>query len=72
MNHPRLAAAIVTLAAVLLLTPSAVEAAVVVLKNGDRISGLIVKMQEKKLEIDPDYSSVNMVIDWEDVRSIIS
>ncbi len=52
--------------------PVSVQAAVVVLKNGDRITGLIVKMQDKKLEIDPEYSSTNITIDWEDVRSITS
>lgn len=47
-------------------------AAVVILKNGDRLTGRIVKMQERKLELDPDYSSVNMVINWDEVLSITS
>lgn len=59
-----------TLALALLLSPSVVDAAVVVLKNGDRITGLVVKMQDRKLEIDVAYSSVNVTIDWEDVHSI--
>ena len=61
---------IVFVAVLLALMPCAVNAAVVVLKNGDRITGLAVKMQDKKLEIDPEYSSTNITIDWEDVRSI--
>lgn len=60
------------LTTVLTTIPFPVQAAVVVLKNGDRITGLIVKMQDKKLEIDPEYSSTNITIDWEDVRSITS
>jgi len=58
------------LAGVLLLLPWSVEAAVIVLKNGDRITGLVVKMQDKELEIDPDYASENIKIDWDDVQSI--
>lgn len=50
--------------------PPSVQAHLVVLKNGDRISGLVVKMQDKKLEIDPEYSATNIIIDWDDVRSI--
>lgn len=61
---------LVTLALAILLSPSVVDAAVVVLKNGDRITGLVVKMEDRKLEIDPDYSSDNITIDWEDVHSI--
>jgi putative salt-induced outer membrane protein YdiY len=60
------------MAALLALTVCAAEAAVVVLKNGDKITGLIVKMQDKKLEIDPEYSSTNIIIDWDDVQSINS
>jgi putative salt-induced outer membrane protein YdiY len=54
----------------LALIPYEADAHLVVLKNGDRISGLVVKMQDKKLEIDPEYSSTNIIIDWDDVRSI--
>jgi putative salt-induced outer membrane protein YdiY len=69
---------IFTVATTLLLLSCAAEAAGatlnnddhITLKNGDRISGLVVKMQNKKLEVDPDYSAVNIIIDWEDVRSI--
>ena len=61
---------IVVFALTLVLAPCTAVAAVVTLKNGDRITGLIVKMQDKKLEVDPDYSSTNLQIDWEDVRSI--
>lgn len=61
---------LVALTALLLLmssTPSDVD--VVVLKNGDRITGMIVKMEKNSLEIDPDYSGV-MSIDWDAVRSV--
>ena len=68
--HWRAAIRIVIVAVLLALMPCAADAAVVVLKNGDRITGLVVKMQDKKLEIDPEYSSNNMTIDWEDVQSI--
>jgi putative salt-induced outer membrane protein YdiY len=53
----------------LLLCPDAAEADVVVLKNGDRVTGRIIKMQEKRLEIDPGYADI-MKIKWEDIRSI--
>ena len=55
-----------------LFTFGAADAAVVILTNGDRITGKIIKMQDKKLEIDPDQSSDNLTIDWEDVKSITS
>lgn len=55
-----------------LFTFGAADAAVVVLTNGDRITGKIIKMQDKKLEIDPDQSSDNLTIDWDDVKSITS
>ena len=38
--------------------PLPVHAAVVVLKNGDRISGLIVKMKYKRLKIDPSFLDI--------------
>ena len=60
----------VIMAVILALMPCVANAGVVVLKNGDRISGLIVKMQDKKLEIDPEYSSANITIDWDDVQSL--
>lgn len=63
---------IIVMAVLLLLLPCAADAAVVELKNGDRISGRIVKMQDRTLEIDIDYSSDNVNIDWEDVKSITS
>jgi putative salt-induced outer membrane protein YdiY len=55
----------------LMSTPFSVHAAVVVLKNGDRITGRIVKMENKRLEIDPPYSDI-VKIKWEDVQSITS
>jgi len=54
-----------------LVNPSAAEADVVVLKNGDRITGQIIKMEFKRLEIEPPYSDI-VKIKWEDVQSITS
>jgi putative salt-induced outer membrane protein YdiY len=51
--------------------PLSVQAAVVVLKNGDRITGRIVKMEKERLEIDPQFSDI-IKIKWEDVLSIRS
>jgi putative salt-induced outer membrane protein YdiY len=51
--------------------PLSVQAAVVVLKNGDRITGRIVKMEKERLEIDPPFSDI-IKIKWEDVLSIRS
>ncbi|MEI8016447.1 MAG: hypothetical protein WCH20_16630 [Nitrospira sp.] len=63
--------AICLLITFLLTIPFSVQAAVVVLKNGDRITGRIVKMQDKRLEIDPPFSDI-IKIKWEDVQSITS
>ena len=60
----------VVMAVLLALISSAANAAVVVLKNGDRITGRIVKMEDRKLEIDSDVSSDIVTIKWEQVRSI--
>lgn len=57
--------------AFLIAVPFPIQAAVVVLKNGDRITGRIVKMENKRLEIDPSFSDV-IKIKWEDVQSITS
>src|SRR5207344_710225 len=55
----------------LMTIPFAAQAAVVVLKNGDRITGRIVKMENKRLEIDiPSAGIIKMK--WEDVQSITS
>lgn len=51
--------------------PLSVQAAVVLLKNGDRITGRIVKMEKQRLEIDPQFSDI-IKIKWEDVQSITS
>ena len=51
--------------------PFPVQAAVVVLKNGDRITGRIVKMESKRLEIDVPFSDI-IKIKWEDIQSITS
>jgi putative salt-induced outer membrane protein YdiY len=66
-----LCAGIAALTMLLLLSPYAAEADVVVLKNGDRVTGRIIKMQDKRLEIDPGYADI-MKIKWEDIRSITS
>jgi putative salt-induced outer membrane protein YdiY len=66
----RAAIGIVVTLLLMALIPCAADAYRVVLKNGDRITGLVVKMQDKKLEIDPEYSSTNITIDWDDVQSI--
>jgi len=55
--------------AFLLTIPSPVHAAVVVLKNGDRITGRIVKMENKRLEIDIPSAGI-IKIKWEDVQSV--
>ena len=55
----------------LLLSPCATQAAVVLLKNGDRITGRIVKMDHERLEIDPEFSDI-IKIKWDDVQSITS
>ncbi len=51
--------------------PLPVQAAVVVLKNGDRITGRIVKMEKLWLEIDPPFSDI-IKIKWEGIQSITS
>ena len=56
---------------VLTAIPLPVQAAVVLLKNGDRITGRIVKMEKQRLEIDPEFSDI-IKIKWEDVQSITS
>ena len=55
----------------LMTIPLSVQAAVVVLKNGDRITGRIVKMERQRLEIDVSFSDI-IKIKWEDVQSITS
>ena len=41
------------------------------LKSGDRFTGSIFKMENKRLEIEPPYSDI-VKIKWEDVRSSTS
>jgi len=53
----------------LLTIPSPAQAAVIVLKNGDRITGRIVKMENKRLEIDLPSAGI-IKIRWEDVQSV--
>jgi putative salt-induced outer membrane protein YdiY len=64
-------AVIATFTMLLIVSPYIAEADVVVLKNGDRVTGRIIKMENKRLEIDPGYADI-MKIKWEDVRSITS
>jgi len=56
---------------VLTAIPLSVHAAVVVLKNGDRITGRIVKMERERLEIDVLFADI-IKIKWDDVQSITS
>jgi len=55
----------------LMTIPFSVQAAVVILKNGDQITGRIVKMEKQRLEIDPPFSDI-IKIKWDDVQSITS
>src|SRR5574342_721557 len=64
-------AVIATFTMLLIVSPYIAEADVVVLKNGDRVTGRIIKMENKRLEIDPGYADI-MKIKWEDIRSITS
>jgi Putative salt-induced outer membrane protein len=59
------------LSTILTTMPFSVQAAVVVLKNGDRITGRIIKMQDKRLEVDVSFADI-IRIKWEDVQSITS
>ena len=49
--------------------PLPVQAAVVVLKNGDRITGRVIKMQDKRLEIDTPSAGI-IKIKWEEILSL--
>jgi putative salt-induced outer membrane protein YdiY len=49
--------------------PLPVHAAVVVLKNGDRITGRVIKMQDKRLEIDTPTAGI-IKIKWEEIESL--
>lgn len=56
----------------LLCGPGAVSAAdVILLKNGDRVSGKIIAMEDTVLTIDTDYADV-IKIDWDDVKGLTS
>lgn len=56
---------------ILLVNPSAADADVVVLKNGDRITGRIIKMENERLHIEPPYADI-VKIKWDDVQSLTS
>jgi hypothetical protein len=52
--------------------PVEVSAAdVILLKNGDRVSGDIITMEDTVLKVDTDYADV-IYIDWEDVAGLTS
>ncbi len=56
----------------LLAVPAASHAAdVVFLKNGDRVSGEILTMEDSVLQVDTDYADL-VRIDWEDVAGLTS
>jgi putative salt-induced outer membrane protein YdiY len=57
------------LIAFLMAIPLPVQAAVVVLKNGDRITGRVIKMQDKRLEIDTPSAGI-IKIKWEEIVSL--
>jgi len=71
IEYARLTARILAMTVLLLLTPCATQAAVVLLKNGDRITGQIVKMENKRLEVDVSFADI-IKIKWQDVQSITS
>jgi len=55
-----------------LIDPSPVSAAdVILLKNGDRVSGEIITMEDTVLTVDTDYADV-INIDWDDVNGLTS
>jgi putative salt-induced outer membrane protein YdiY len=70
-HFPKAFLAVCTLITCLAALPLPVQADVVVLKNGDRITGKIVKMQDKRLEIDVSFADI-IKIKWEDIRNITS
>ncbi len=55
----------------LVLSPLTAVAGVVELKNGDRVSGDIIKLEDEQLEVKTDFAS-RIYIDWEDIKSITS
>ena len=57
------------LTTVLTAIPFVVQATVVALKNGDRMTGRIVKMENKRLKIDLPSAGI-IKIRWEDVQSV--
>jgi len=61
-----------SIATLLLTIPAFAYGAEVVLKNGDRITGKIVSMEDLNLEIDADYANDIISLDWEKVFSITS
>ena len=61
-----------TLGIGILIDPATVSAAdVILLKNGDRVSGEIISMEDTVLNVDTDYADV-INIDWDDVTGLTS
>ena len=54
-----------------LLIPALALADVVLLKNGDRVSGKILKMEDEQLEIDTDFAG-KIKIGWGDIQTVQS
>lgn len=57
-----------------LILPVRVLAAedVVIMNNGDRITGTVKKLNNGDLEIDPPYSGTNFIVEWKNVERIES
>jgi hypothetical protein len=45
---------------------------VVIMKNGDRITGTVKKLNNGNLEIDPPYTGTNFIVEWKNVERIES
>jgi len=67
-----LAHLLVSLFAVVFLSSEFMVADVLILKNGDRITGKIKKLNNGDLEIDPPYGENIFIIDWNEVERIES
>jgi hypothetical protein len=65
-----LAHLLVSLFAVVFLSTQFMVADVLILKNGDRITGKIKTLSNGDLEIDPPYGENIFVIDWNEVERI--
>jgi hypothetical protein len=59
------------LVGILIAVPNVVQADTVRLKNGDRVSGTILRMETEQLEIDTGYAG-RISISWGDIQSVHS